>query len=87
MIASVGVACLLLGGAIASRGPALERAPESPAAGLEGGVAASAGKGGIVEYDEKDAAPKKTRRHRFHQPHELPDESLPSGWGQGDHHD
>jgi hypothetical protein len=86
LAAVAGIGCLLLGEAIARRRPAAERAPGVPAASLGGGLVASGSEGGIDEDGEKDAAPKRGRRHRFHQPHELPDESLPPppGWRQGD---
>jgi hypothetical protein len=89
VLASVGVAALLLGGAIASRGPAVDHAPDEPATSLGMGLVAGGSDGGMVEYNEKGAASKKARRHRFHQPHELPDESLPppSGSGQRDQRD
>jgi hypothetical protein len=61
---AAGVGCLVMGWAILVRSPALERAP-------------FASDGGMGEDNEKEAGPKKLRRHRFHQPHELPDESLP----------
>ncbi len=82
VLASVGVASLLAVGGIASRGPAVEYEPD-------GGLVAS-GSGGTADYSEKDAAPKKARRHRFHQPHELPEESLPAPPDRppgGDQHD
>jgi hypothetical protein len=68
---------LLLGTAIIGRGPRAKQAPEAPTKS----AAANAGDGAVggeeTTLGGKEGGTARGRHHRVHQPHELPDESLP----------